>query len=101
MKASSSQDEIVFEMPADCSSNQAILALSEEIREALERQHPKRLVLDGSRVIRLGSVAIGTLATLAKEIETMGGTLILKSFTPPARRPFEICRVARQFNWED
>ncbi len=100
MKAGSRQDEIVFEMPADCASNQAILALTDEIREALGGG-VQRVVLDGSKVVRLGSVAIGALAGLAKEIAAQGGVLVLKSFSLAARRPFEICRVAHQFVWED
>ncbi len=89
-----------IDLPPDCASNPSILKLNEQIKEALAKQ-VERIELNGSRVLRLGSVAIGTLAVLAREAKSQGCELIFYKFSNPARRPFEICRVEQHFCWED
>ncbi|MEZ5989526.1 MAG: hypothetical protein R3F30_10440 [Planctomycetota bacterium] len=87
-------------LPEDCASSLATLDLADEIRRGLALT-PGRIVLDGSRVRRLGSVMIGTLAQFQKEAATWGGTLVLKDFTMMARQPFEVARLCGHFVWED
>ncbi len=100
MSKKTSQTTHRFQLPPDCAKNQSILELNDKIREALEN-NAGRIELDGSRVLRLGSVAIGTLAVLAREARARGGELVFCKFTDAARRPFEICRVEQHFCWED
>ena len=100
MSKKASQTTHTIQLPPDCASNKAILQVNDEIREALA-QKPERIELDGSRVLRLGSVAIGTLAVLAREARASGTELVFYRFTDAARRPFESCRVEQHFCWED
>ena len=100
MSEKTSQPTHIFQLPPDCANNQSILELNDKIRAVLENQ-PGRIELDGSRVLRLGSVAIGTLAVLAREARTQGAELVFCKFTDAARRPFEICRIEQHFCWED
>ena len=78
----------------------SIMDVAAQLRAAIQ-DHPMTVVLDGSGVRRLGSIAIGTLASLQSDINGYGGRLVFKAFSQPARTPFEICRVTEHFNWDD
>ncbi len=97
---SSSSSILRVELPADCAGSFSVLEFTDAMRRKLAEK-PSKVILDGSQVYRLGSVMIGTLAHVQKEIQAWGGQLVLKSFTMMGRQPFAISRLTSSFTWAD
>jgi anti-anti-sigma regulatory factor len=97
---SSSSSVLELELPADCAGSFSVLEFTDSVRRCLGVK-PSKVILDGSQVFRLGSVMIGTLAHMQKEIQSWGGELVLKSFTMMGRQPFVISRLTESFTWTE
>jgi len=100
MESTSNESHVSFTLPSDCTSSDNVMRFAAEVREALQ-ELPATVIVDGSEVKRLGSVAIGTLASLQSDLREYGGRLVFRRFSRPARIPFEICRVTEHFVWQD
>lgn len=87
-----------FKAPA-ITDVEAISLVSRQIKEFIEREHPKRLIVDFEDVKFFSSQLLGLLLNVRSILELYGGEVVISAINPQLYRVFKITNLNNIFRF--
>ena len=81
------------------SSAEGIEAVSRQINEFIEENHPKRVIIDFERVKFFSSQMLGALLRIRAKLETYDGEVVISAINPQLHRIFKITNLDKIFRF--
>ena len=78
---------------------EGIAAVSEQISEFIEENHPDKIVFDFEQVKFFSSQVLGVLLDIRARLKTYDGEVVISAISPQLYRIFEITNLDRIFRF--
>jgi anti-sigma B factor antagonist len=84
---------------ASISNVQGIAAISNQIKEFIDNDHPKRLIFDFEQVKFFSSQVLGLLLEVRAKLQKYNGEVLISSINPQLHRVFQITNLDKIFKF--
>jgi anti-sigma B factor antagonist len=84
---------------ASISNVEEVAAVSKQIKEFIEKMHPKKVVVDFERVKFFSSQMLGLLLDIRAKLKTYDGEVVISAINPQLYRVFKITHLDKIFKF--
>jgi anti-sigma B factor antagonist len=84
---------------AKVSNVEEILAISEQINEFIEENHPSRIIVDFENVKFFSSMVLGLLLDMRARLKLHDGEVVVSAINPQLYRVFKITNLDKVFRF--
>ncbi|MHC4912757.1 MAG: STAS domain-containing protein [Planctomycetota bacterium] len=90
---------VVAYKAASISNVEEILAISKEINEFIEENHPSRIIVDFEKVKFFSSMVLGLLLDMRAKLKMHDGEVVVSAINPELYRVFKITNLDKVFRF--
>ena len=90
---------VVAYKSASVSDVEKIAAISEQINEFIEENHPNKIVFDFEQVKFFSSQVLGVLLDVRAKLKTYDGEVVISAINPQLHRVFRITNLDKIFKF--
>ena len=81
------------------SDMEAVLAASRQIKDYIEKNHPRQIIFDFDKVRFFSSQVLGLLLDIRAKLEMYSGEVVISSINPQLHRVFKITNLDKIFRF--
>jgi anti-sigma B factor antagonist len=90
---------VVAYKSASVSDVEKIAAISEQINEFIEENHPNKMIVDFEKVKFFSSLVLGVLLDVRARLRTYDGEVVISAINPQLYRVFKITNLDKVFRF--
>jgi anti-sigma B factor antagonist len=90
---------VVSYKAATVSNVEEILAISKQISEFIEENHPSRIIVDFEKVKFFSSMVLGLLLDMRAKLKAHDGEVVVSAINPQLYRVFKITNLDKVFRF--
>ncbi|UCF43389.1 MAG: STAS domain-containing protein [Planctomycetota bacterium] len=90
---------VVSYKAATVSNVEEILAISKQISEFIEANHPSRIIVDFEKVKFFSSMVLGLLLDMRAKLKACNGEVVVSAINPQLYRVFKITNLDKVFRF--